>query len=87
MFMVPKSGVVEIMPVNYRNDYYHNLAISSGLYYLSHVNFTMEEVTMELQEEVYVPPITLWMIMTDMANSVAHNKYHVYQYSFCYTHQ
>ena len=71
------------MPVNYRNDFYHDLALSSGLYYLSHVNFTEEVIKTSDEEEVYIPPITLWMIMTDMANSVNHNKYHVYQWNVC----
>lgn len=37
--------------------------------------------------EVYVPPITLWMILTDIANSVNHNKYHVYRYVVCCNNQ
>ena len=59
VFLVPKSGVVEVMPANYRNDFYHDLALSSGLYYLSHVNFTGESVEASEEDEVYIPPITL----------------------------
>ena len=28
---------------------------------------------------VYVPPITLWMMLVDMGNTVNHNKYHIYR--------
>lgn len=97
LFLMPKSGVVEIQPVNHRSYYYQRLSLQSDLYYQAHHNFSStdplptecngldkeEEVSKVcrealLQREVYVPPITLWMYMVDMANTVNHNKYHIY---------
>ena len=106
VFLVPRSGVVEVMAENYRSGFYHRLAVSSDLYYLSHTNFTDTFDPIEncsysvrdeeiwdrepscrkafLMREVYVHPITLWMIMTDMAKSVHHNKYHIFQFLVCF---
>ena len=102
LFLMPKSGVVEIQPVNYRNYYYQRLSIQSDLYYQAHHNFTSaiplpiecdrfsEENGIDkrckeaiLQQEVIIPPITLWMYMVDMANTVNHNKYHIYSFCVC----
>lgn len=105
VFLAPRSGVVEILPVNYRSGYYHNLAVSSDLYYLAHTNFTEQFAHSQecsysvqdveiwekeavckkefLQKEVYVPPITLWMILTDISRSVHHNKYHIFNFTVC----
>lgn len=100
VFLTPHSGVVEIMPENYRSGYFHHIATGSDLYYLAHSNFSststnsFKDSKCQLSDEmglscskmvendgVYVHPITLWMIMTDMSNSVNHNKYHIFQYN------
>ena len=102
LFLMPKSGVVEIQPVNYQNYFYQRLSIQSDLYYQAHHNITSsiplprecndsseENETKKrckeaiLHQEVYVPPITLWMYMVDMANTVNHNKYHVFGFCVC----
>lgn len=101
IFLTPHSGIVEVMPENYRSGYYHHLASGSDVYYLAHTNFTSNLIPIQnctysisdtdmwsypsecrkqfLKREVYIPPITLWMILTDMSNSVNHNKYHIFQ--------
>lgn len=99
VLLLPNSGVVEVMPANYRSSLYQKMAGDFGLYYLAHTNFTggawedgecayteeMEDIR-ELPKscrenlekgEVYVHPITLWMMLVDMSKSVSHNKYNV----------
>ena len=99
VLLLPNSGVVEVMPENYRSSLYQKMAGDFGLYYLAHTNFTggawedgecayteeMEDIR-ELPKscrenlekgEVYVHPITLWMMLVDMSKSVSHNKYNV----------
>ena len=105
VFMLPRSGVVEIMPNNYRSVYYQRLATNFDLYYLSHTNFSepmklpegciysegvedIRELPVRCREsleldEVYVHPITLWMMITDMSKTVNHNKYHIYKLRVC----
>lgn len=99
VLLLPNSGVVEIMPENYRSSLYQKMAGDFGLFYLVHTNFTenmekggkcayseeMEDIRelpsacrVKLERgEVYVHPITLWMMLTDMRMSVSHNKYNV----------
>ena len=99
VLLLPNSGVVEVMPENYRSSLYQKMAGDFSLYYLAHTNFTgaawnngecayteeMEDIR-ELPKtcrenlekgEVYVHPITLWMMLVDMSKAVSHNKYNV----------
>lgn len=99
VLLLPKSGVIEVMPLNYRSSLYQKIAGEFGLFYLAHTNFTgnaaesgectyseeMEDIR-ELPKtcrenlekgEVYIPTITLWMMMMDMSKTVSHNKYNV----------
>lgn len=99
VLLLPNSGVVEVMPENYRSSLYQKMAGDFSLYYLAHTNFTgdawnngecayteeMEDIR-ELPKtcrenlekgEVYVHPITLWMMLIDMSKAVSHNKYNV----------
>ena len=40
LFLMPKSGVVEICPINYRGYFYRQMAMTMDIYYLAHYNFT-----------------------------------------------
>ena len=40
VLLLPNSGVVEVMPENYRSSLYQKMAGDFGLYYLAHTNFT-----------------------------------------------
>ena len=82
LFLQPKSGVMEVKPCNQRDFFYQKLAVQSDLYYSAHYNYTVVPSENDAnQREVYIPPITLWMYMTDLAKTVNHNKYHVYRCS------
>ena len=82
LFLQPKSGVMEVKPCNQRNFFYQKLAVQSDLYYSAHYNYTVVPSENDAnQREVYIPTITLWMYMTDLAKTVNHNKYHVYRCS------
>lgn len=40
MFMLPQSTIIELFPPHYRDSFYQRLSVASGLYYISHHNFS-----------------------------------------------
>ena len=79
MFLMPQSGVLEILPRYETTAQYSRFVYGLDLLYYSHhqLERSMFETENHLQTATtYVDKNTMWQYLLDMCNMVRHNKYH-----------
>ena len=78
LFMLPQSGVLEILPKGEKHAVYNNMAVGFDLVYYSHHQLETSIFEKEATDEyeAYIDRFTLWQYLLDLRNMVQHNKYH-----------
>ena len=79
MFLMPRSGVLEVLPRYETTAQYSHFAYGLDLLYYSHhqLEKSVFETESHLQTATaYVDKNTMWQYLLDLCNMVRHNKYH-----------